>query len=161
MKCEWKMYQNKQMMSLTLFFQEHLANKRLHMIEIAEQSELGMQIYNSGRNLEESLINAAKIYNAINRIEGKPMEECDIKPSLDYIKALDHRSRHIHHEKQMSNINEGVEFSTGRQENEEDNHEYNTLESNKSFKINNPESNKISKPQDDYLVKRKEKIIWK
>ena len=126
-----------------------------------EQTYHGNHIYNSGLNLEESLINASKIYKALDLMDGKYVVREQNRPQLDYIKAIDHRSRQFHHQKQMSNINEGVEFSTERQEKEEQNKDKSSIEINeKVVDINSIENFPLRHPE-HYLIKRKEKIMWK
>lgn len=72
-------------------------------------------IYNQNDMLEHGLINTSKIAQTINLLEGNGLNQSP------YQSLLKGRNHNMPIEKSMSNINEGVELSTGRQEEEEGN----------------------------------------
>ena len=79
------------------------------------------------------------------------------------MKAIEFNSRQFNHEKTMSNINEGVEFSTGRQDQEENEFEHKTIQSNhhESSNLNDELSKLLPKNCNGELIRRKEKTVWK
>lgn len=71
-----------------------------------------MGIYNQNDNLEHGLINTSKIAQTVNLLEGKASSHSP------YQSLIREQNPNFTADKSMSNINEGVELSTGRQEDE-------------------------------------------
>ena len=140
-------------------FPQSSGKKNAQMLHIQEYSDNSGGIFCGEDSIQHSLINTSKILKTINLLEGRSKNKIKmIKPLNQYQRAIESKSRQLGHEKSMSNIYEGAELSTGRQEEEENQDDTNHPMT--SSKKANP-NEYITTMVNGELVKRKEKTVWK
>jgi hypothetical protein len=143
-------------------FPQRAGKNRAQNLNFHDYSYGNGSIYNTGDLLDDGLINASRILKTINLLEGNLSNKQDLNNSSNaYQYAIGNRNRHMEINNSMSNINEGVEFSTGRQDEEEGINNTQLEAKLETSKGSPSEINFKPSKVHNQLVKRKEKTVWK